>query len=106
MIGATGVIFHPGSAGQSPYKEALAKVVSSLQSVLDGYSGKCKLLLEVCAGQGETIGDRFSEFADIIDALRQINGWAFAGTLATCTALDMISPRRADCATPWLNSQN
>ncbi|HEY9776854.1 MAG TPA: deoxyribonuclease IV [Planktothrix sp.] len=68
-IGATGVIFHPGSAGQAPYADALAKVVSSLEEVLDGYSGNCKLLLEVCAGQGQTIGDKFSEFADIMSAM-------------------------------------
>jgi apurinic endonuclease APN1 len=69
MIGATGLIFHPGSAGQATYDEALQKVLRSLSVVLDGYKGQCRLLLEVCAGQGQTIGDRFSEFGDIISAM-------------------------------------
>jgi deoxyribonuclease-4 len=69
MIGAEGLIFHPGSAGKASYKEALDKVVRSLYAVLENYSGTCRLLLEVCAGQGETIGDRFSEFADILKAM-------------------------------------
>lgn len=65
-VGAAGLIFHPGSAGQSTYEAALQKVLKSLEFVLDDYAGNCRLLLELCAGQGETIGDRFEEFAEII----------------------------------------
>jgi len=68
-VGAAGLIFHPGSAGSAPYDAALAKVLRSLEMVLEGYNGRCRLLLEVCAGQGETIGDRFCEFGQIINAL-------------------------------------
>ena len=67
--GAVGLVFHPGSAGKATYQEALDRVLRSLEAVLDGYDGKCRLMLEVCAGQGETIGDRFSEFADILKAM-------------------------------------
>lgn len=67
--GADGLIFHPGSAGTTPYKEALRRVVGAINVVLDDYEGNCKLVLEVCAGQGETIGDRFEEFADIMELL-------------------------------------
>lgn len=69
-IGAVGLVFHPGSAGKATYEEALTRVLKALDMVLDGYDGKCKLLLEVCAGQGETIGDRFCEFADILHAMK------------------------------------
>ena len=68
-IGASGLIFHPGSAGQASYDDALDKVLRSLHSVLSDYNGSCKLILEVCAGQGQTIGDKFSEFSDIINRL-------------------------------------
>lgn len=68
-IGANGLIFHPGSAGKASYDEALLRVLRALDMVLDGYEGRCKLLLEVCAGQGQTIGDRFEEFADILRAM-------------------------------------
>jgi len=66
--GAQGLIFHPGSAMKSSYEEALARFLKALEVVLDGYKGKCKLLLEVCAGQGQTIGDKFCEFRDILSA--------------------------------------
>jgi deoxyribonuclease IV len=67
--GARGLIFHPGSAGQATYEDGLTRVLSALEHVLGDYSGECKLLLEVCAGQGQTIGDRFSEFKDILSAM-------------------------------------
>ncbi|MFN8552092.1 MAG: deoxyribonuclease IV [Candidatus Obscuribacterales bacterium] len=69
-IGAKGLIFHPGSAGKATYDEALNRVLKALDMVLDGYQGDCKLLLEVCAGQGQTIGDRFEEFADILKSMQ------------------------------------
>lgn len=68
-IGASGLIFHPGSAGKADENDAIVKVIKSLEIVLHEYSGKCKLLLEVCAGQGGTIGDRFSELGAILDGL-------------------------------------
>lgn len=68
--GAQGLIFHPGSAGKGTYEDGLVRLLSALQFILKDYKGECKLLLEVCAGQGQTIGDRFSEFADI---LREMN---------------------------------
>jgi len=68
-IGAQGLIFHPGSAGNTSDDEAIKRVLVALDMVLTDYSGKCKLLLEVCAGQGATIGDRFCEFAQIIKAM-------------------------------------
>ena len=67
--GAVGLVFHPGSAGAASYPEALDRCLRSLEAVLDGYDGRCRLLLEVCAGQGETLGDRFVEFADILRAM-------------------------------------
>lgn len=69
-IGASGLIFHPGSAGKATYEDALLRVLRALDMVLGDYQGNCKLLLEVCAGQGQTIGDRFEEFADILKAMQ------------------------------------
>ena len=69
-LGADGLIFHPGSAGKATYDEALLRVLKALDMVLEDYDGKCRLLLEVCAGQGQTIGDRFVEFADILKAMQ------------------------------------
>jgi deoxyribonuclease-4 len=68
-IGAQGLIFHAGSAMTDSYEVALDRVVRALDAVLNGYEGRAKILLEVCAGQGETIGDRFEQLADVIHAL-------------------------------------
>jgi deoxyribonuclease IV len=68
-IGAQGLIFHPGSALTDSYEVAIGRVVTALAAVLEGYEGSTKILLEVCAGQGQTIGDQFEELADIIHAL-------------------------------------
>jgi len=68
-IRARAVIFHPGAAGQTCKADALKKVVVSLKEILKGYKGDCKLALEVCAGAGTTIGDKFSDLSTIIDAL-------------------------------------
>ncbi|HEY9784710.1 MAG TPA: deoxyribonuclease IV [Candidatus Obscuribacterales bacterium] len=69
QIGAKGVIFHPGSAGQRPRSDALKQVVKAMDCVLDGYGGKCKLVIEVCAGQGGTIGDNFREIGALLKGL-------------------------------------
>lgn len=68
-VGAAGLIFHPGSAGKADEDEAIEKVIRSMEIVLTDYKGDCKLLLEVCAGQGGTIGDKFSELAAIVAGL-------------------------------------
>jgi deoxyribonuclease-4 len=68
-VGAAGLIFHPGSAGSAPYEEALQRLVGGLERVLTEAEGSARVLLEVCAGQGQTIGVRFQQLADIIAGL-------------------------------------
>lgn len=68
-IGAVGLIFHPGSAKDLSCKEAMRRVIEAIQTVLADYSGACKLLLETCAGQGQTIGDKFLQFKEIFASL-------------------------------------
>jgi deoxyribonuclease-4 len=68
-VGAEGLIFHPGSAGSATYDEALVRVVTALEQVLLKADGEARVVLEVCAGQGQTIGCRFQQFADIIERL-------------------------------------
>ncbi|MBX9666001.1 MAG: deoxyribonuclease IV [Candidatus Obscuribacterales bacterium] len=67
QVGAEGLIFHPGSAGSGSHTDAMTKILAAIQVVFQGYCGSCKLVLEVCAGQGGTIGDKFSELAEIIN---------------------------------------
>lgn len=65
---AAGLVFHPGSAGSFEHSEAIRRVVEALKEILNDYKGQCKLVLEVCAGQGQTIGERFEQFAEILSA--------------------------------------
>jgi deoxyribonuclease-4 len=68
-VGAEGLIFHPGSAGKAPYDEALARVIQALARVLTAAEGDARVVLEVCAGQGQTLGSRFQQLTDMIDGL-------------------------------------
>ena len=67
--GAKGLIFHPGSTRDEPYEEAISRVVSSINEVMKDYTGDCLLILETCAGSGNTIGCKFSQLKDIIDGV-------------------------------------
>ncbi len=67
-LGVQGVMFHPGSAASQPSKEvALATVSQSINTILKGYKGSTRLLLENAAGSGQTVGVSFGELAQIID---------------------------------------
>jgi deoxyribonuclease-4 len=66
--GAAGLIFHPGSFGTAERRDALRRVASATGAVVDGYAGRCRLLLETTAGQGAAIGNRFEDLAELLAA--------------------------------------
>jgi deoxyribonuclease-4 len=69
-IGARYVMTHLGSSKGMDRKDAVKKVVDSLNRVLDGADELSSLLLlENTAGQGDTIGDTFEELASILDGI-------------------------------------
>lgn len=63
LLGATGMMFHPGSGKGSTRDEAQKRVIKGLQEILKGYKGSCRLLIENAAGAGEVMGDSFEELA-------------------------------------------
>lgn len=65
LIGASGVILHPGSAKGGPVEEALPRVAELLREALDE-SASCPLLLENTAGAGDTLGRSFEELSELI----------------------------------------
>ena len=67
--GAEGLIFHPGACGSCEIALALRRVVDGMATVLDGYSGRCRLLVETTAGQGTTIGSRFEDIGFLLREL-------------------------------------
>jgi deoxyribonuclease-4 len=68
-LGATGVIFHPGSHGGRGYEAALPQTVEAIKIVLDTAPEGPVLAVENMAGRGQHIGAKFDELGEILDAV-------------------------------------
>ncbi len=68
-LGAAGQIVHLGSGGAQTPAQARQRVIEAVRRILDRHTGQSRLLLETCAGQGNTIGRTFEELAEILAAL-------------------------------------
>ena len=66
LLGASYVMFHPGSLGELGQKAGMKKVIEGVGKALEGYTGKTKLLVEISAGAGSIYGDTFEELAQIL----------------------------------------
>lgn len=69
IIGARGVVFHPGSAGDSDKESALGRVIDCVKRILEGVSSPTTLIVENTAGQGAVVGERFEELAHILEGV-------------------------------------
>ena len=67
LLKASYVMTHLGSSKGMARSESINRVAESVLKILDGYNGMSKLLLENSAGQGDTIGEKFEELAQILD---------------------------------------
>lgn len=67
--GVRGIVLHTGSHRGAGLEAVLPRVASALEQVLAAQDDGPRLLLEVCAGQGGTIGCQFAELGTIIRAL-------------------------------------
>lgn len=80
LIGAKYVMTHLGSSASlaangvkdTGKKNALKITAEGVAKILDGYNGSTKLLLEISAGAGETIGDTFEELDFIINGDKRL----------------------------------
>ena len=61
------VMTHLGSSKGMGRGKSINDVADSVLRIFGGYKGHTKLLLENSAGQGDTIGDKFEELAQILD---------------------------------------
>jgi deoxyribonuclease-4 len=75
VLGGQYVMFHPGSYKDQTPEEATAKVQNSLEQILEGYEGTCKLLIEISAGSGNVLGDTFTEVADMMKTIVGYSGF-------------------------------
>jgi deoxyribonuclease-4 len=66
ILGVKYVMTHLGSSREVGKKQGMIYVVNGLQRVLDDYIGSTQFLIEISAGAGMVIGDKFEEIAEII----------------------------------------
>jgi deoxyribonuclease-4 len=69
VLGADAMMFHPGSASGVGEERGLALVVQGIKKILRGYEGTTRLLIEISAGAGMVIGDRFEEVRAMLDGV-------------------------------------
>jgi len=83
MLGADGLIFHPGAHLESGREEGIRVLVESLNKAFEATAGvRVRVLLENSAGQGTSIGGTFLDLADV---LRRLDDRTRAGvTIDTC----------------------
>jgi deoxyribonuclease-4 len=75
MLHAPYVMFHPGSYKDQAEKDALQTVGAGMERILEGYTGSCRLLVEVSAGAGNVLGDTFEENAAMIERVTSHPGF-------------------------------
>jgi deoxyribonuclease-4 len=75
MLGAGYVMTHLGSHAGQTLEEGTAKVIKSVNEILEDYTGTTKLLLEIAAGSGNIIGDTFEEMATILKEVKTSSGF-------------------------------
>lgn len=98
MLGARYVMFHPGSYKDQTLEDALKTVRKGLESILEGYKGTCKLLVEISAGAGNVLGDTFEEVAGMIRECADQSGFGgicFDTCHAFASGYDYRTPKDA-----------
>lgn len=68
-LGASYVMFHPGSAKEVGEEQGRQYVIDGIKKVYEGYEGTTQLLIEISAGAGAVIGDRFEEVAALLEGV-------------------------------------
>jgi len=97
-LGASSVMFHPGSYTDQTLEEATATVQEGLGRILDGYTGSCKLLIEISAGSGNVLGDTFAEVAAMMKKVTGSPGFGgvcFDTCHAFASGYDFRTPEKA-----------
>ncbi|MDE1820467.1 MAG: deoxyribonuclease IV [Euryarchaeota archaeon] len=69
-LGATHLIFHPGAHTGSGEAAGLASIASGVRWALEATGGcKVRVLLEIAAGQGTTLGCSFEQLAHLLTSI-------------------------------------
>lgn len=75
LLGASFLMFHPGSFKDLGEKKGMKQAQQGLKKILSGYKGSTKLLVEISAGAGEVMGDTFEEIAELISGVKNHKGF-------------------------------
>jgi deoxyribonuclease-4 len=67
-LGLPFIVMHPGSPGGAGEEAGLARIVEGLDLIIQATAGyRCKLALEITAGQGNALGYRLEHLTHLID---------------------------------------
>jgi deoxyribonuclease-4 len=66
ILGVAGMMFHPGSASGVGEEKGEELVIAGIRKILRGYRGSARLLVEISAGAGMIVCDRFEEVARVL----------------------------------------
>lgn len=69
VLGAKYVMFHPGSAKDVGEEKGQHYVIDGIKEIYEKYEGTTELLIEISAGAGAVIGDRFEEVATLLEGV-------------------------------------
>lgn len=69
VLGAKYVMFHPGSAKDVGEEKGQQYVIDGIKEIYEKYQGTTELLIEISAGAGAVIGDRFEEVATLLEGV-------------------------------------
>jgi len=69
VLGAKYVMFHPGSAKDVGEEKGQQYVIDGIKEIYEKYEGTTELLIEISAGAGAVIGDRFEEVATLLEGV-------------------------------------
>lgn len=67
-LGCKAVMFHMGSAAKVGEKKGLRLAKDGVEKILKDYKGSCQLLIEMSAGAGAIIGDKFKDIFQVLQA--------------------------------------
>jgi len=68
LLGCQAVMFHMGSAAGVGEKKGLEMAKDGLEKILKDYKGTCQLLIEMSAGAGAVMGDKFEDIKEVLKA--------------------------------------
>lgn len=67
-LGCTAVMFHMGSAAGVGEEKGLQMAKEGVEKILRDYKGSCRLLIEMSAGAGAVMGDKFEDIWEVLQA--------------------------------------